>query len=129
MTSPTVQRRTLAAPATIRGVGLFTAKPSTLTIHPAKPGAGLRFRLADEEALAHIASLSTAPIHPAFASLPPRCTSLALPSGQIGTVEHLLSALTALGVTDALVSLDAPELPILDGSALPFVEDPSRTPA
>lgn len=122
MTIPPIHRRTLAAPATLQGVGLFTAKPASLTIHPAKPGAGLRFQLAHEEALAHIASLSSSPIHHAFASLPPRCTCLALPSGQIGTVEHLLSALTALGVTDALITLDANEVPILDGSALPFVQ-------
>ncbi|MFI4898007.1 MAG: UDP-3-O-acyl-N-acetylglucosamine deacetylase [Phycisphaerales bacterium JB059] len=121
MTTPPIHRRTLASPATLQGVGLFTARPVNLTIHPARPGAGLRFQLAHEEALAHIASLSTDPIHPAFASLPPRCTCLALPSGQIGTVEHLLSALTGLGVTDALLTLDAPEVPILDGSALPFV--------
>lgn len=120
--SAAITRRAVSAPVTLSGVALFTARPCNVTIAPAEPGAGIRFRLGDDEALAHIASLSTDPIHPAFASMPPRCTCLRTPGGQIGTVEHVLAALTGLGVTDALITLDAPELPILDGSALPYVQ-------
>ncbi len=114
-------RRTLQSPARLSGVALFSAAPCNITLNPAPAASGIRFRLDDDEVLAHIASLSTDPIHPAFASMAPRCSCLRTPTSQIGTVEHVLSALTGLGVTDALIELTAPEVPILDGSALPFV--------
>jgi len=113
---------TLCSPASLSGAALFSATPCTITIHPAPASTGIRFRLRGDEALAHIASLSTDPIHPAFASMAPRCTCLRTPNGQIGTVEHVLSALIGLGITDAILEIDAPELPILDGSSLPFVQ-------
>lgn len=116
---PSLPRRTLQSAVQLSGVALFTARPSDITLSPAR--SGVRFRLGDDEALAHIASLSTDPIHPAFASLPPRCTCLRTPSGLIGTVEHVLAALTGLGITDATIELTAAEVPILDGSSLPLV--------
>jgi UDP-3-O-[3-hydroxymyristoyl] N-acetylglucosamine deacetylase len=51
-----------------------------------------------------------------------RCTALRLPGGPVGTVEHLLAALGGLGVRDAALAFSGPEVPILDGSALPWVE-------
>ncbi len=119
---PSLPRRTLRSPAQLSGVSLFTAAHCDLVLSPAPARTGIRFKLDSDEALAHIASLSTDPIHPAFASVPPRCTCLRTPSGQIGTVEHVLAALTGLGITDAAISLTAPELPIFDGSALPVVQ-------
>ncbi|MEZ6242514.1 MAG: UDP-3-O-acyl-N-acetylglucosamine deacetylase [Phycisphaerales bacterium] len=117
-------RRTPRQPATIRGRGLFTAAPATLTIRPAKSAQGLVFARDNDRVPVAIASLSTDPIHPAFASLPPRCTCLrgADASPPIATVEHVLAALGALGVTDATLELDGPEVPIDDGSAAAFVD-------
>ncbi|MCA9277981.1 MAG: UDP-3-O-acyl-N-acetylglucosamine deacetylase [Phycisphaeraceae bacterium] len=74
--------------------------------------------------------ISRTPIHPAFREMPPRCTSLDLrvsghdsaeqPIATVGTVEHILSALVGMGITDALIEVDGPEVPILDGSSLAF---------
>lgn len=118
-------RRTLRAPATLAGRGLFTGAPAEVTILP-RSEPGIVFRRAD---------LPGAPPVPALAShvgsdprLPGRNTILSLdPSRAPGadnpsvlTVEHVMSALAGLGVTDADVRLSAPELPISDGSALDF---------
>jgi len=75
---------------------------------------------------AHIDAISSRPVHPAFAQLKPRCTTVGNSSHSIATIEHLMSALTGLGITDAIVRLDsdAPhtEIPIFDGSAKPFTD-------
>jgi len=117
-------RRTLRRPATVRGQALFTGAPATLTFHPAKAGHGLVFLRAADRVPAHIDALSSAPVHPAFVSLPPRCTSLRAgeASAPVETVEHVLAALAGLGVTDAALELDGPEAPIDDGSAAAFVD-------
>jgi len=118
------QRRTLAAPARMSGVGLFTATPATLSYLPARAGEGLRLRRVDRDAppfpISHNA-LDTTPIHPAFQHAPARSTNLAAAHARAATLEHALAALNALGVTDATISLDGPECPILDGSAAPFI--------
>jgi UDP-3-O-acyl-N-acetylglucosamine deacetylase len=115
-------RRTLRAPATLSGTGLFTGRAATCTILPAADG-GIRFRRADlpgPDFPATIAGLFAGVIHPAFKNLSARNTILALPGSDrpgAATVEHLLSALAGLGITDALVELAGDEVPIDDGSA------------
>jgi len=122
---PGAPRRTLARDASVSGVGLFTAAPAHCTIRPAEPGSGVSFRRLDAPDTppfpALRASLSDVPVHPAFRAIDPRCTTLGPPGAEVATAEHLLSALAGLGVTDALVEVRGPELPILDGSAAPFV--------
>lgn len=115
-------RRTLARAVSLAGPGLFTGTDAELVIRPAEPGAGIFLRSAGHTAPCTIASLSDRPIHPAFAALKPRCTSIQVRGRAVGTVEHILSALAGLGVTDAILETDAPEIPILDGSSRPFVE-------
>ncbi len=117
-------RRTLAAPLAGRGTTLFTARPSAYSIRPAPSGVGIRFRRVDlpdgPEIPATIAHLSDEPLHPAFASMPARCTTLSAGPARIGLVEHVLSALAGLGVTDAIIEVAGDEMPIFDGSASPF---------
>lgn len=115
-------RRTLARAVTLSGPALFTGADAELTIRPAPANRGIAVRRAGREAPATIAHLSDHPVHPVFATLKPRCTSIDAGPNPVATVEHALSALAGLGVTDAVLETDAPELPILDGSALPFVE-------
>lgn len=113
-------RRTLAAPATVRGAGLFTGASATLRVLPATAGVGLVFRRAGApDVPAAIVFLAPPP-----PGLPARNTSLAPVAGArpILTVEHILSALVGLGITDATIELEGPEVPIDDGSATPFVE-------
>jgi UDP-3-O-acyl-N-acetylglucosamine deacetylase len=142
------QRRTLASPAVVEGVGLFTERRVRCTLRAAAAGEGIRFTRTDLPGSptipATIAALSSRPVHPAFAQIPPRHTALEVPQARDGgpavpagrpaggsgaeavaivyTTEHLLAALAGLGITDALVELDGPELPIGDGSAKSFVE-------
>lgn len=107
-----------------RGTGLFTGGESRLTLS-SKGKPGLWFQRVDlpgePRVRASIDALSSLPVHPAFASMPPRSTNLQTARADlIGTVEHVLSALEGMGITDATLELDAPEVPFMDGSALDF---------
>ena len=109
-------QQTLAKSASISGSSLHTGEKVTLTIHPAAPGHGRKFRrkdLADEPFIdAKIENVKTVE----------RSTTLAEGSVKVHTVEHVLSALAGLGVDNALIEMDANEPPIGDGSAQPYVE-------
>ncbi len=126
---PALPRRTLATPAVVEGIGLFTEHSAHCTICPASAGTGIRFCRTDLPGSpvipATIASLADRPVHPAFASIPPRHTAVANathPDAIVYTTEHLLAALLGMGVTDALIEIDTNELPIGDGSALLFTD-------
>ncbi|MBK1661324.1 UDP-3-O-acyl-N-acetylglucosamine deacetylase [Paracraurococcus ruber] len=112
----TGRRRTLKAAIGCVGIGLHGGCRVQLTLRPAPHGTGIRFRRTDLGI--EIPALYD---HVADTRL---CTVLALPGvpqHRIGTVEHVMAALAGCGVDDALVELDGPEVPILDGSAAPFV--------
>lgn len=122
--------RTLRTPVIVRGTGLFTGAPASLEIGPAPAGSGIVFVLSGERVPASIANLSAKPLIPAFAQFPPRHTCITSPQGAtLATIEHAMSALAGLGITDATLTCtdetgasSAPEVPILDGSAALFVE-------
>jgi len=106
-------RRTLRREVGCTGIGLHSGKPVRLSLRPAPAEHGIRFLRTDvgveiPATLEHLASQDHA-------------TTLSRDGVSIGTVEHLLSALLGLGVDDALVEVDGPEVPVLDGSAAPFV--------
>jgi len=107
-----------------RGHALFTGKPARLTLSAtSKPG--LWFSRADlpgkPRCPATVDSLSNRPIHPAFAAMSTRSTTLETANGDlIGTVEHILSALDALGITDALLELEGDEVPLMDAASFDF---------
>lgn len=107
---------------TVSGRGVFTGADANVTIRPsATSGLLLRARGGDLPAL--VEHLTDEPLHPAFAGMPPRSTNLARDGGpSIGTVEHLLSALSGMGVWSAVIEIEGPEAPIGDGSSLPFAE-------
>jgi UDP-3-O-[3-hydroxymyristoyl] N-acetylglucosamine deacetylase len=110
-----IQEQTIRSAVACSGVGLHSGAPVCLQILPAPPGTGIVFRRIDlddfeiEANGRNVARVSYA-------------TSLMKKGVLISTTEHLLSAFTGLGVDNAIVELDNLELPILDGSALPFVE-------
>lgn len=112
----TAQQHTLAKSASISGSSLHTGEKVTLTVHPAPPGHGRKFKrkdLPDEPTIdAKIENVKTVE----------RSTTIAEGSVKVHTVEHVLSALAGLGVDNALIEMDANEPPIGDGSAQPFVE-------
>lgn len=103
--------QTLNAAVTVQGVGLHSGVNATVTIHPASVGQGRCFQRIDLPDRPIIrADLSC--VREAMLS-----TELGEPGAAVRTVEHLLAALVALGVEDALMEIDGPEVPLLDGSA------------
>lgn len=108
---------------TLTGVGLFSSLPSRVTIHPCgEHPRGLVLRRTD------LADLPAVPARVGHVITRPRQTVLCADptcpgaTGAISTVEHLLSALTAAGITDAMVEVGGAEVPLMDGSSLPFLE-------
>src|ERR671925_1976365 len=110
-----LRQRTLKKLISAAGVGLHTGQKVRVTLRPAPPDTGIVFRRIDLASPLDIA---------ARAELvgETRLSSCLVRDGvKVYTVEHLMSALGGLGVDNAFVDLDAPELPIMDGSASPFV--------
>ena len=110
-----LRQRTLKAVVSAAGVGLHTGHKVLMTLRPAPADSGIVFRRVDLAAPLDI---------PARAELvgEPRLSSCLVRDGvKIYTVEHLMSALGGLGIDNAYVDLDASEVPIMDGSASPFV--------
>ena len=116
MSSATFQH-TLATPAVCRGVGVHSNAAATLTLRPAPQGAGIVFVRTD------VAGVDARiPLSPEAVVDTRLHTVVGNAAGvSVSTVEHVLAALAALGVDNAVVELDGPEAPIMDGSALPFV--------
>jgi UDP-3-O-[3-hydroxymyristoyl] N-acetylglucosamine deacetylase/3-hydroxyacyl-[acyl-carrier-protein] dehydratase len=115
MSGPVLQQ-TLARAASLAGTSLHTGGEVTLTLRPAAPDSGLKFKRADlpEQPIidAKIDNLKTVE----------RATTIGEGGVRVHTVEHVLSALVAMGIDNALVEMDAAEPPIGDGSARPYVE-------
>lgn len=111
-----MKQTTIKTPASIQGVGLHTGKSVTLTFKPAPANHGFRFQRID---------LPEQPVIPADVKLvvsTNRGTSLRQGDAQVSTVEHVLSALTGLGIDNVLMEIDGPEMPIMDGTSMPFVD-------
>lgn len=106
-------QRTLASPARLSGVGLHTGVPVNLVLKPAPANTGLVFKRIDLEGF-EIEARARYVARVAYA------TSLMRKGVLISTTEHLLSALAAAAVDNAVIELDNLEVPILDGSSLPF---------
>src|SRR6187431_313295 len=107
-------QRTLRRSITCAGIGLHSGHRVTLTLRPAPADYGIRFRRADLGGLEiparveHVASLNYT-------------TGLSFAGASVETVEHLLAALVSQGVDNVAIELNTPEVPIMDGSAAPFV--------
>ncbi len=109
-----MQQHTLATSVSLLGIGLHTGKEVKITFQPAEPNHGIKFQRVD---------LAGEPIVPAdvgYVVATNRGTTLARGDAHVATVEHVLSALVGCSVDNVLITLDGPEVPILDGSANPF---------
>jgi UDP-3-O-[3-hydroxymyristoyl] N-acetylglucosamine deacetylase len=107
-------QRTLRRAISCAGIGLHSGRKVTLSLKPAAADSGIRFRRSDlggvevPAQVHHVGGINYA-------------TGLSRDAVRVDTVEHLLAALVSLGVDNAVVELNSPEVPIMDGSAAPFV--------
>jgi len=111
------QQNTIKSKLTLSGKGLHCGKHVTVNILPAEPNTGIKFRRID---------LENKPIIPAsvdFVTDTSRGTTLEKDGVKICTIEHLMATLNYFKIDNALIELDAPEVPILDGSAKIWVEE------
>ncbi len=109
-------QNTLNAAVTLHGVGLHTGAEVTMTIKAANPGFGIRFQRVD---------LPEKPIVKAdvdFVVDTSRGTTIDHNGARVSTIEHTMAALVGLGIDNALIELDGPEVPIMDGSSREFIE-------
>ncbi len=113
MTGSGTTRATLATSAGVRGIGVRYGAEVTLTVEPAEIGAGLIIERPDLGA--------RWPLDLAHSAAGPGCTVTGEGEAAVAFVEHLMAALWARHVTDCVVSVDGPEVPLLDGSAMPLL--------
>ncbi len=110
-----IKQRTLKNTIRATGVGLHSGDKVYLTLHPAEVNTGIRFRRVD---LGEAVTIDAIPENVGETML---STTLVKDGVKVATIEHLLSALAGLGIDNALVDVSAAEVPIMDGSAGPFV--------
>lgn len=111
------KQRTIKQAVSFSGKGLHTGKVVTATVNPAEANSGIRFKRID---------LENQPIIPALAENvvdTARGTVIGVGNAVVSTIEHLMASLHALHVNNALIEVDGPEVPILNGSAKPFFDE------
>ncbi len=110
------KQKTINRSCDLEGIGLHTGEHVTMTFHPADPGHGVRFKRID------------LPDHPILSVdvskvvSTNRGTTIKERNAQVSTVEHVLAALTGLGIDNIVIDIDGPEVAIIDGSAQPFTD-------
>lgn len=110
-----LKQRTLKNVIRATGVGVHTGEKVFLTLRPAPANSGILFRRVDCDPVVEI------PARAEYVGDTTFCTSLIKDGVRVATVEHLLSAMAGLGIDNAIIDVSAPEVPIMDGSAGPFV--------
>ena len=110
-----LKQRTIKSVIKATGVGLHTGKKVTMTLRPAQPDQGIVFRRLDLPQPVDIRAAARAVTDTRL------CSAVEGQGAKVATVEHLMSALAGLGIDNLYVDLTGPEVPIMDGSAGPFV--------
>jgi UDP-3-O-[3-hydroxymyristoyl] N-acetylglucosamine deacetylase len=108
-----VKRKSISTKVSITGIGLHSGIYTKVELHPAHAGSGITFVRADLGLRIPALQASTTALDHA--------TTVGRDDVSVGTVEHLLSAIMACGITDLDIHINGPEVPIIDGSALPFM--------
>ena len=109
-------QQTVRKSYSFEGKGLHTGKVAVMTIKPAPADTGIRFRRTDLGEDAYVDALAENVSNTA------RSTTISNGEASVSTIEHIMSALTGMGVDNALIDIDNVEVPILDGSAKPYIE-------
>ena len=111
-----IWQKTIAHPIKITGIGLHSGQPVTMSMYPATANQGLKFIRTDlpdrPQVRAHFSRVVDTT----------RATTLGEGPATLATVEHLLAAFYGMGIDNAAIEVDGPEIPIMDGSAKPFVD-------
>jgi len=111
------KQHTIAQSFSLEGIGLHTGEYITCTVHPSDINTGIKFRRTD---------LPEQPIVPADVDLvfdTNRCTALKKNDAIVYTVEHIMAAFAGCAIDNVIIDLTGPEVPILDGSAFPYVTE------
>jgi UDP-3-O-[3-hydroxymyristoyl] N-acetylglucosamine deacetylase len=110
------KQHTVARKVQLSGIALHSGKVVRLEIHPAAVNTGIIFKRVDlpgmPSVLAHVSNIQSTDLN----------TTVAMGDAKVATIEHLMAAFAGLGVDNALVKIDGPEVPVMDGSAAPFIE-------
>ena len=110
------KQQTLAGVISFSGKGLHTGVTVTMTVNPAPENHGIVFRRIDLEGQPTVPALCE------YVTDTSRGTTIEKGAAKVSTIEHIVSALWTLGVDNALVDIDGPETPIMDGSAREYAE-------
>jgi UDP-3-O-[3-hydroxymyristoyl] N-acetylglucosamine deacetylase len=109
---------TLKTPVGISGIGLHSGRPVSMHLYPAAPGRGIVFQRSDLSG-----EIGTIPARHDAVHDARLCTVVSNDAGaSVSTIEHLMAALSSCGIQNVLIEIDGPEVPIMDGSALPFLQ-------
>lgn len=110
-----IKQRTLKTKTKTTGVGLHTGEKVTLTLRPAAANTGIVFTRTDLDPAPHARAEATSVVDTRLS------TCISVGDARVATIEHLMSAFAGLGIDNAYIDIDGPEVPIMDGSAGPFV--------
>jgi UDP-3-O-[3-hydroxymyristoyl] N-acetylglucosamine deacetylase/3-hydroxyacyl-[acyl-carrier-protein] dehydratase len=110
------KQQTLAAAISFTGKGLHTGLQVEMTVHPAEENRGIVFRRVDLEGAPEVPALCE------YVTDTSRGTTIEKGEAKVSTIEHIMSALWTLGVDNAVVDINAPETPIMDGSAREYAQ-------
>jgi UDP-3-O-[3-hydroxymyristoyl] N-acetylglucosamine deacetylase len=110
-----IKQRTLKTKTKTTGVGLHSGEKVTLVLRPAAANTGIVFTRTDLDPAPHARAEATSVVDTRLS------TCISVGAARVATIEHLMSAFAGLGIDNAYVDIDGPEVPILDGSAGPFV--------
>jgi UDP-3-O-[3-hydroxymyristoyl] N-acetylglucosamine deacetylase/3-hydroxyacyl-[acyl-carrier-protein] dehydratase len=111
-----MNQKTISKSVQLHGVGLHTGKEVKLVFQPAPANHGIKFQRVDIEE----SPVLSADVNKVISTN--RGTTIKQGNTQVSTIEHALSAIVGVGVDNVLIEIDGPEVPIMDGSAMPFVE-------
>jgi UDP-3-O-[3-hydroxymyristoyl] N-acetylglucosamine deacetylase len=112
------KQTTLRRPTALSGIGVHSGKKISLVLHPAEANSGICFY----RSVAGDTRQYEIPADYSHVNATELCTSVGAAGVSVATVEHLMAALAALSIDNVLVEIDGPEVPVMDGSASPFVD-------
>ena len=110
-----IKQRTIQKSVQTSGVGLHNGEKVTMTLKPAEMDKGIVFRRVDQKKIYEVK------VSPEAVKDTKMCSAIGQDTSRVATVEHLMSALSATGVDNIIIELNGPEVPIMDGSSIPFI--------